>query len=272
MAGDCKVTFLTDFSSTQSTASLLRTTSLHLTQPCFLSWKREQNATNVCAGTVWFLDISLQTCLPAFYFHCRPVSGHLAPWHDGYLKVLWVETLRKRYGFQVWLVCSPSGRGGALKVHVGAAMHLRLSRTTVSSIHKQLTARDLLTSPSICLWVFSPSDCTWRWQQNFLLAVGGSCIHVMWNPGKSRGFQHAALRDQSPLPSDSCAHRQQRQGGVVAVSVYSYIVCASFISLLTLSSTFMSPNRTWEHNLTAYRRDSLQNSEGKKLREKSYLF
>lgn len=63
-----------------------------------------------------------------------------------------------------------------------------------------------------------------------------------------------------------------RQGGVVTVSVYSYIVCASFISLLTLSSTFMSPNRIWEHNLTAYRRDSLQNSEGKKLREKSYLF
>lgn len=70
------------------------------------------------------------------------------------------------------------------------------------------------------------------------------------------------------LPSDSCAHRQQRQGGVVAVSVYSYIVRASFISLLTLSSTFMSPNRIWEHTLTAYRRDSLQNSEGEKLMEK----
>lgn len=71
------------------------------------------------------------------------------------------------------------------------------------------------------------------------------------------------------LPSDSCAHRQQRQGSVVySVSAYSYIVCASFISLLTLSSTFMSPNRIWEHTLTAYRRDSLQNSEGEKLMEK----
>lgn len=47
--------------------------------------------------------------------------------------------------------CASSGRAGALKVHVGVAMHLRLSRTTVSSIHKQLTANDLLTFPSICL-------------------------------------------------------------------------------------------------------------------------
>lgn len=70
------------------------------------------------------------------------------------------------------------------------------------------------------------------------------------------------------LPRDSCAHRQRWQGAVVAVSVYSYIFCASFISLLTLSSTFMSPNRIWEHNLTAYRRDSLQNSQGKKSMEK----
>lgn len=147
-------------------------------------------------------------------------------------------------------------------------MHLRLSRTTVSSIHKELTANDLLTSPSICLWVFSPSDCTWRRQQNFLLAVGGSCIHVMWNPGKSRGFQHAALRDQSPSAEWQLCAQAAAAGRCGRRLVYSYIFCASFISLLTLSSTFMSPNRIWEHNLTAYRRDSLQNSEGKKLMEK----
>lgn len=98
------------------------------------------------------------------------------------------------------------------------------------------------------------------------------CLHPCDVDWKSRCFQHAAQQRPQPCAECQLCHRQQRQGGVVVVSVYSYIFCASFISLLTLSSTFTSPNRIWEHNLIAYRRNSLQNSEGRSNGKKVICF
>lgn len=71
----------------------------------------------------------------------------------------------------------------------------------------------------------------------------------MESTGKSRCFHHVAKQTMALLQCHTdgrTGRRRQQQAVLDLVSVYS---CVSFISLLTLSWTFISPHRVWEYNL-----------------------
>lgn len=72
----------------------------------------------------------------------------------------------------------------------------------------------------------------------------------MWNlPGSQDAFRMLHSRDHGPPVECQMSAQAAVAGGVWSWTQSTAIFCVSFISLLTLSSAFTSPNRVFGYNL-----------------------
>lgn len=155
---------------------------------------------------------------------------------------------------------------GALKMHVSVPVHLlkavqdhSVGNPKELSIHKQPSNNLSTLVPwanpvfsSICLFEYFqvtrttkfPFSCRMQTLQNNWLEMSLHPCNVE-SPGKSRCFQHAA--QQRPWLScgvpDVCTGSSGRRCWSWTQTTAIFYV--SFMSLLTLSSALMSPNRVW---------------------------